>query len=628
MTELIFVDHLYGSDMVKLSSFQPVFQRLIDDPDTALNDLRSDPYSFEIAVIDEERGLLRVDAAIPSLASIGAIVFDADGAVAETIGPSWIPAVASFAELEARAAMPSRNPHMLSVRGNGGGLLHLIWASIGDAADWNLPGAFKDAMARQPGGRVALSVSGVEGTRAIQDAARSFGLSELEQKVVVAVVRGGSGRVAATLTGLAYSTVREAMSSAARQMNAPNLPALVKALVAAAFGVLPGDHDGPAILAEMLPLSDRQATIALMIADGLSRAETARALRVSPAVVKKELELVFALLGIATAAELARLVVEVCALRSFARSTDGALGFFDPSIEPTRFLSRPNDREVIAWSDYGPASGRPVLIVHSNWSCRAVPRPLVIHLQAAGWRPIAIDRPGYGSTHLGTSTRSQPFDQAITDTLQVLDRLRIEKIAVIARCGAQFTAALKAAHPGRIGPVLLVSPSPPTTDAGCRRGVVGVIKEAFFRSPRLIDFYFRVICAQFTLSRTERLTRAIVAGSAVDEALCNDAQFNRDRFRAIRPFSTGNLAGAVIEEHVISHNLFVVPLIEADDWLIVQGRDDIQFDFAEVVDYWSKFIPRARTVAVEDGGRFMTSSHAPLLVDLLDELAPAQKRTT
>lgn len=603
------------------TSFEPVFQRLIDDPIGSLKSIRDDPVGFEKTVTEEERGVLQPDAAIPSLSSIAAIVFDVTGNAAERFGPNWIPDVASFAELEARAIMPPHNPHMLSVRSEGGGTLHLVWASNCDAAGWNLPAAVRVAVARHNGGRIALSVSGAEGSEMLLDAAKSYGLSGLEQKVVVAVVRTGSGRAAASSTGLSYATVREALGNASKRMNATNLPSLVKKLVSAAFGVLPGEHDGAAVLAEMLPLSDRQATIALLIADGLARKETAQALRISPAVVKKELEVIFAVLGLTTAAELARLVVEVRALRLFARSTDGTLGFFDPSIEPTRFLSRPNDREIIAWSDYGPSSGRPVLVVHSNWSCRAVPRPLLVRLQAAGWRPIAIDRPGFGSTHLGSATRSEPFNQAIADTIQVMDRLRIREIAVIARCGAQFTTALKAAIPDRIGPVILVSPSPPTTATSKRHGVVGVIKEAYFRSPRLIDFYFRVICAQFTLARTERLTRSIVAGSKVDEKLCEDEQFIRDRFRAIRPFSTGNFAGGIIEEHAISYNTFKLPIIDDDDWAIVQGADDIQFDLDEVREFWTAIAPHAKVVEVEDGGRFMTSSHAVLLVDLIDQLA-------
>lgn len=607
--------------MVKSSLFEPVFQRLMDDPIAALAHVRDNPADFEAAVVEEERGSLRTDGAIPSLDSIAALVFDAEGDRVGKFGPPWLPNTSTFVELEGRVILPAHNPHMLTIKAESGGAVHAIWTTNSEAVGWNLPKAIRDVMLLHPRGRVALSVSGAESTRAVHEAARSFGLSVLEQKVVAAVVRTGSGRAAASLVGLSYSTVRETLSKASRRMKARNLPDLVKKIVAAAFGVLPSDHDGSVMLAEMLPLSERQATVAVMIADGLSRKETAGAMRLSPAVIKKELEQIFAVLGVGSAAELARLVVEVRALRTFARSTDGALGFFDPSIEPTRFLSRPNNREIIAWSDYGPASGRPVLVVHSNWSCRAVPRPLLIRLQAAGWRPIAIDRPGFGSTHPGSLSRDEPFAQAIADTRQVLDRLAINRIAVIARCGAQFVTALKATLGERIGPVLLVSPSVPTTDSERRHGVVGVIKEAFSRSPRLIDFYFRVICAQLTLERTERMTRAIVAGSQTDAAMCDDEQFIRDRFRAIRPFSTGNLIGAVVEENLISNDSFTVPNVDHCDWAIMQGEDDVHFSTEDVLRYWTEKLPDARQARVPTGGRFMTSSHPANIVDLLDELA-------
>jgi DNA-binding NarL/FixJ family response regulator len=474
--------------MPKLPAFEPVFQRLMDDPAASLDRLRADPQDFEDNALDEEKGALRTDAAIPALESISALVFDQAGALVGQFGPQWLPQVHAFADLLNRANLPSNHTNLLSFRSDEGGAVNAVWAKNEDAADWNLPKAVRSAIDANPLGHIALSVSGAESGRALQEAARSFGLTSLEQKIVAAVVRSGSGRGAANATGLSYATVRESLAKASRRMNAPNLPALVKKVVAAAFGVLPSDHDGSAMIAEMLPLTERQANIAVMIADGVSRKETAIAMRLSAAVVKKELEQIFALLGVTSAAELARLVVEVRALRAFARSTDGAPGFFDSSIEPTRFLSRPNDREIIAWSDYGPASGRPVLGVHSNWSCRSVPRPLVVRLQAAGWRPIAIDRPGFGSTHPGALSRGDPFGQAIADTIQVLDRIGIERIAVIARCGAQYVTAVKHAIPRRIGPVVLISPSAPTAESARRHGVVGVIKEAFHRSPRLIVF--------------------------------------------------------------------------------------------------------------------------------------------
>ena len=234
--------------------------------------------------------------------------------------------------------------------------VHVLWAPVRETGGWNLPSSLRQALTDHPDGRLVLVAGGAIGEGPVAAAARAYGLTDLESRVAAAVLRGGSGRAAAELTGLAYATVRGALLTAARRMQVPNLPALVRALVAAAFGVLPGEGDPGAVLSDMLPLTPRQGQIAALVAEGQALDAVARGIGGSAAVVKKELEAIYAALGVASASELARLVVEVRALRLFARSTDGAPGFYDPAIEPTRLTPR-GDGTDIAWSDYGPRSG-------------------------------------------------------------------------------------------------------------------------------------------------------------------------------------------------------------------------------------------------------------------------------
>lgn len=449
----------------------------------------------------------------------------------------------------------------------------------------------------------------------------AFGLSDLQQRVVTAVVRTGNVRTAAKSLGISYATARETMAAVSQRLSLPNTPAVVRAMVSAAFGVLPGDVDGVDLLSDMLRITPRQARVGLLISSGSSREQVATAIGISPSVVKKEMELLFANFGVQSAAELSRLIVEVQALRLFARSIDGAPGFLDAAIEPSRFAVRPNAVETIGWSDYGPASGKPVLVVHSNWSCRAVSRHFLVELQRRGWRPIAIDRPGFGATPLGFSTRADPFSQAVADALQVLDSCRIERIPIIAKCGAQFVHAFKSQAPDRVGPVVLVSPTPQAASGGRRVGIVGMVKEAYMRRPGLIEFFFRMICSQFTMHRVEQLTRTIVKGSPVDEALCDDPQFIRDRFRALRPLSTGNLIGGIFEEHIINHGGWDFQPLVVDDWIILQGEQDIHNSVEEVAGYWSAVLPHTPLVTVPDGGRFITSSHPQLVVNELERVA-------
>jgi pimeloyl-ACP methyl ester carboxylesterase len=249
-----------------------------------------------------------------------------------------------------------------------------------------------------------------------------------------------------------------------------------------------------------------------------------------------------------------------------------------------------------------------LLVVSSNWQARPVPRPLLAALHAAGWRPIAIDRPGIGGTPPPREWTADPFAQAIADIDTVLQRIGAERIAVVARGGAQFTVALKAARPDRVGPVVLVSPTPQTGEGGRREGIMGVIKEAFF---------FRTVCAQMTLKRVEALHRSIVAGSPTDERLMADPNFVRDRFRAIRPLATGNMEGALREQRVISQGDYAYAPIDARDWTVLQGLEDVYNSLDEVEAYWRPLLLGAQFVPVADGGRFITSSHPDLVVRAL-----------
>lgn len=591
---------------------------MIDRPEELLEALLADPDAFEEAVRADDQTQRPVSAAMPTDGFLGFLLFDAQGNARDLGQPGWVPRYSSFDELVGEAQVRSGDGRLLCVATPTDRLNFALWAPVEETEGWNLPPRIREAIVEAPAGRLVLVAGGA--VEPLEMAVAGFGLSDLQQRVVVAVVLTGTLRDAARQLGISYTTARQTMVEVARRMALPNTPAVVRAVVSAAFGIMPGEFDEEALLADMLRISPRQAKVALLVSSGLSREEVARGIGASLSVIKKDLELLYANFGVQSATELSRLIVEVKALRLFARSIDGAPGFLAAAIEPTRFAVRPQTMELIGWSDYGPASGRPVLVVHSNWACRAVPRPLLLELQRRGWRPIAIDRPGFGATHLGRSSREDPFGQAIADTLQILETCRISRIAIIATCGAQYVHALKSALPERVGPVVLVSPTPPTTPDGRRVGLVGMIKETYLRRPQLIELFFRMICTQFTMARVEHLMRAIVKDSPGDSALCDDPQFIRDRFRALRPMATGNLAGGIIEEYVISQGLKALMPLEVDNWVVLQGDQDIHNSFAEVERYWRQVLPRTPILPVENGGRFLTSSVPAVIVDHLERL--------
>lgn len=608
-----------GWGVTAQGKFSPVFQRLIDGPDASLEALRADAAEYERSVLAEEDGRHLAQATIPYRGILGFMLFDARGEAVPLDQQDWVPRFPTLEALMLDAEVRSSDGRLLCLSGSGARTIFVLWAPYAETGSWNLPARIREAASDHANSRIVLVVGSA--AEPIEAAASAFGLNHLQRRVVAAVVRTGNLRTAAAQLAISYHTARESMVAATKRMSLRNTPAVVRAVVAAAFGILPGDFDRASLLSDMLRITERQAQVALLISSGSSREATAQAVGTSLSVIKKDLELLYGNFGVQSAAELARVIVEVQALRLFARSIDGAPGFIDTAIEPSRLAVRPNTFETIGWSDYGPASAKPVLIVHSNWSCRPVPRPLLVELQRRGWRPIAIDRAGLGVTHLGRSTPKDPFGQSIADTLQVLNLCRIERIPVIAKCGAQFVHALKSAASDRIGAVVLVSPTPRTQHEGKRVGLVGAVKEAFFRRPRLIEFFFRIIFAQVTLPRVEQMTRAIAKGSSADEALCDDPQFIRDRFRALRPMSSGNFLGGVHEEYVVSHGGWPFEPLDVTDWVVLHGAQDDNHSLEEVVSDWGTVLPRASIVDVAEAGRFMTSSHPALVVDHLMRLA-------
>ena len=90
---------------------------------------------------------------------------------------------------------------------------------------------------------------------------------------------------------------------------------------------------------------------------------------------------------------------------------------------------------IIGYSDFGPAGGRPVLILHSTITSRPPPTRLVAALRRAGFRPIAIDRPGFGDSAMASA--DDPYTPASHDAAAVCAALGFERIDVIARGSAR-----------------------------------------------------------------------------------------------------------------------------------------------------------------------------------------------
>lgn len=491
-------------------------------------------------------------------------------------------------------------------------------APAGLALSWRLPPEVRAAAVETPAHVVVLTSQAPAAAPPLEAACRAYGLSGLQTRVALETIRLGNVRDAALALDVAYATAREALAEAMRRVRAPRLPALVHRLTSLAFGVMP-DEDPTRALADLWGLTPRQAAIAGLVAQGLSRGGAAQALGLGEAVVRKELETVHLLLQVRTGAQLARRIAEAQALTWLTRATGGDLGFVSTGAEPLQFVHRP-DGGRIAVSDYGPASGRPVLVVHSSMTTRIVSRALLRALQAAGFRPISIDRPGFGLTDDPPGARpgaADPYPAAAADALTVLDHLRIRRVDLVARGGAQFVLALGRAAPERLGRVVLTNPAPHTARTDRNVGPLGVIKEAFRRNPAMIRLAAVAFIRQPSYERIAEFMRRSMAASPPDAAACADPAIVRDYFHTTRTFGVGRLTGYVAEQTAFAQGARPAPFHGAHDWRVVIAAHDVLHDPAHVRAYWQAVLPDAAFITAPDAGRLLALSHPHYVVQAL-----------
>ncbi|MDP3748268.1 MAG: alpha/beta hydrolase [Phenylobacterium sp.] len=487
------------------------------------------------------------------------------------------------------------------------------------AATWRLTPELHRAAQEQVGSVVVLTTALDERAPPLRDACIAYGLTGLQTRVALETIRTGGIKAAADSLGLSYQTAREALADAMRRVGVQRLPGLVTRLTTLAFGVFPGHASTADVLADVWGLSERQIVITGMLAEGASRTQVAQLLGVSLSLVKKELDAAYCLLQVGSSAALARKLVEARALSWITAATAGGVGFVEDQSEPLRFALR-EDGGRIAFSDYGPASGKPVLILHSSMTTRIVSRKLLRALHSAGYRPIAVDRPGFGLTEPlnGADARSDPFTAATADVARVLAHLKIRRVDIVSRGAAQFLVALVTAAPDAIGQVVLVNPGPPYRYSGRSIGPLGAIKDAFVRNPATIRVLASFLAGQLTFRRLSRMMVQWTRGSPPDQKAVQDPEIVADFFRSVRMFTTGRYEGFLCEQAAISRRGRPSPFAGAAGWRILVGASDVLYEPEVVLTYWRELLPGARFQLVPDAGRFLAMTHPQLVAAALD----------
>lgn len=438
--------------------------------------------------------------------------------------------------------------------------------------------------------------------------ARAYALTPRQAALTGGLTATGSLRAATRATGLSYLAGRNALAELKSKFGVPGTPMLIGhlcAMLAAPDPARRPHHD-------LFDLTERQYRIAAALGIAKDRAEIAARLHVSPAVIDAELKQIYLVLGVNEAGEVVRLVVAATGEDGGAEA--GGAGDVAHALPDARLDLF--DGRTIGYSDYGPAGARPVLILHSTITARAPPTRLVEALQGAGYRPLAIDRPGFGGTTL--AGRPPGYEQAADDAAAVAAALGITRLDVIARGSGQAAIVLARRRPALVGRVVLVNPTPHIGRTPVDTGPLGIVKRRFARQPHLVEAMIRALAGFGTPIRLRDGMIRSYRNSPPDLALVHrDPRFVADYLRATRGFVQGRIAGYVAEQVAWAKGFDVAPTPGMRDWRIVQARHYLLHEPEHAVGYWRERLPDTPVRWIEEAGQMLAYSHPGTVIAAL-----------
>lgn len=575
--------------------------------------------SVEAAFADDLAAIISAGAhgaqtpALPASALSTAIV-NGEGAVvwrqdrfADLIGPDF------NAGVVAPGALPIAITHE---RARDGKAVCVVIANPSAAARWPIALPADPVTQAGSGARVAVAVALGAQTEALAGAARAFGLTALETRVAVALVQTGTLPEAARKSGVAYETAREAIEGARRKAGVGRQPALVARLTAVAGQIGDDDKEADRVLVDTFGLTPREAALALALMRSGSRQEAARSQGVSAALAKKQYGRIFEALGATSASDVSRIVLEAMAAALLVGAANQELPSPAHAREPLRLIPRA-DGGMIAISDYGPARGRPLLLTHSGWATRLAPRSLVGRLQAKGWRPIAIDRPGFGLTSVRADERD-PWQAACNDMGDALDALGLDRVDMLVRGGVYAAAAFAHKHPERCGRIVAINPDVNTKASHKRAGAVGLLWRAGERNPHGYEAIVRWLATHTTPERLISLQRILLRRSPIDLRALEDAREQEDLRRGVGLFAAGRLEGCIREHFEHSRGADCMTLQDGSNWRILMGAHDPMHRTEDMEAFWRIKLPGASFQTIDGGGRFLHLTHPDAVLAALE----------
>ena len=274
-------------------------------------------------------------------------------------------------------------------------------------------------------------------------------------------------------------------------------------------------------------------------------------------------------------------------------------------------IVRPDGRRI-AFIDYGPVSGRLVLVCHALASGRTLPPGLAARLKCAGFRPVVPQRPGFGLTD---PPNGDYLAAAAGDMAAIVAALKRDSTDVFARDIATATLLTFAElYPERLDRVVLLNPEPQLRSSSSNSYAIPASARLLQRHPELTAPFFEVLRRQ---TRTDRLSALLVAtfkaGAPSDIACLGDPECLTWMVHDIQAMVARSISGIVQERLAYASGWRPPPVVGGKSWTVARS---LELSAIKPEAWWNA-LPNVRIEALELGGLLTPITHPETVVRLL-----------
>jgi pimeloyl-ACP methyl ester carboxylesterase/DNA-binding CsgD family transcriptional regulator len=375
------------------------------------------------------------------------------------------------------------------------------------------------------------------------------------------------------------------------------------------------------VLSRAFGLSNAELGVLRLLAAGETVGEVASRTGRRVGTVRSQLHALLAKTGTRTQAELMRIAaLLLTSVPSFAEPIHSALT--RPSARRNRVMHLSDGRRMDVVT-YGHPTGRPLVWLQSTLGLHLLPVEAETNLAQRGIRVVVPIRAGYGESDPPPPDRD-PFELAVVDTLDLVSRLRVDHITVVAPTDdIRIALMLAQADPARIEHIVGIGAGFP------------ILTPAQYQRMHAVGRFFRA-CARHTpgtLPFIAKAFRAIMLRHGTED-------FFRRTLRSIpgdeRAFSNRDVADAVAAGFAYTFGTsatceaaFCADLVRLHaDWppglgdvrcpvTLIHGEQDGNAPFETALEYCAMY-PRWRYIGFPDEGQLVAYARWAEVFDIID----------